>query len=60
MRRRSVLLVLSVLLIPIWFLAFPNQVATHAWFIDRILVWVVAAGFSLFLTAIAARYRSCA
>ncbi len=56
-RQRAVLLSLSVLPIPAWFLAFPNQVKTHAWFMDRIIVWVIAAGFSVFLLSIAARYR---
>ena len=56
-RQRAVLLSVSVLPIPLWFLAFPNQVETHAWFMDRIVVWLIAAGFSLFLMAIAARYR---
>ena len=59
MRQRAVLLAVSALPIPAWFLAFPNQVVTHAWFIDRIIVWVIAAGFSVFLMAIAARYRLC-
>ena len=56
-RQRAILLAVSVLPIPAWFLAFPNQVAMHAWFMDRIIVWVIAAGFSVFLLAIAARYR---
>jgi hypothetical protein len=56
-RQRAVLLAVSVLPIPLWFLAFPNQVETHAWFMDRIVVWVIAAGFSLFFMGIAARYR---
>ena len=55
-RQRAILLALSVLPIPAWFLAFPNQVAMHAWFMDRIIVWVIAAGFSVFLLAVAARY----
>jgi hypothetical protein len=36
-RQRAILLALSVLPIPAWFLAFPNQVAMHAWFMDRII-----------------------
>jgi len=56
-RRRTILLAVSVLPIPAWFMVFPNQVAIHAWFMDRIIVWVIAAGFSVFLLAIVARYR---
>ena len=56
-RQRSVLFAVSVLPVPAWFLAFPNQVAVHAWFMDRIIVWVIAAGFSVFFLAIAARYQ---
>jgi len=58
LRQRAVLLAMSVLPIPLWFLAFPNQVAIHAWFIDRIVVWLVAAGFSVFSLAIAAGHRA--
>ena len=58
LRQRAVLLACSVLPIPLWFLAFPNQVAIHAWFIDRVVVWVVAAGFALFSLAIATRHRA--
>jgi hypothetical protein len=56
-RQRAFLLASSVLPIPLWFLAFPNQVAIHAWFMDRIVVWVVAAGFAVFAMAMAARNR---
>ena len=56
-RQRSILLAVSVIPIPAWFLAFPNQVSEHAWFMDRIFVWVIAAGFSLFVLAITARYQ---
>jgi hypothetical protein len=58
MRQRAVLLVLSVLPIPAWFVAFPNHLLIHAWFMDRILVWPVAAGFGLFLLAVAARHAT--
>jgi hypothetical protein len=58
-RQRAILLAVSASPIPAWFLAFSNQTAVHAWFMDRIIVWVVAAGFSLFVLAIAARYRPC-
>jgi hypothetical protein len=54
-RQHAVLLAASVLPIPLWFLAFANQTAEHAWFIDRILVWPIAAGFGLFTLAIANR-----
>ena len=52
----AVLLALSVLPIVGWLVAFPNHFLVHAWFMDRILVWPVAAGFSLFLMAITTRY----
>ncbi|WP_037283351.1 hypothetical protein [Rubellimicrobium mesophilum] len=55
-RQRAILLAVSVVPIPAWFLAFSNQVAVHAWFMDRIIVWVIAAGGSLFVLAIASRY----
>jgi hypothetical protein len=46
-----------VLPIPLWCLVFINQVGNHAWFMDRILVWPIAAGFGLFVLAMTARGR---
>lgn len=54
-RQHAALLVMSVFPIPLWFLLFPNQAGLHAWFMDRIFVWPIAAGFGLFILAIAAR-----
>jgi hypothetical protein len=56
-RQRAILLAVSVMPIPAWFLAFSNQVAGHAWFMDRIIVWVIAAGAALFVLAIASKHR---
>jgi len=57
-RQQAGLLMSSMAPIPIWFALFPNQVGSHAWFMDRILVWPVAAGFALFVLAMAERGRS--
>jgi hypothetical protein len=54
-RQLATLLALSVLPIPMWLLVFINQAGTHAWFIDRILVWPIAAGYGLFVLAMATR-----
>jgi hypothetical protein len=51
-RQHAALLAVSVLPIPAWFLVFANQSAEHAWYMDRIFVWPVAAGFSLFVLAL--------
>ena len=59
-RQRAALLALQVLPIPVWFLAFSSQAGPHAWFMDRIVVWIIAAGFSLFVMAMTTRYRVCA
>ena len=56
-RQRAILLAVSVIPIPVWFLVFSHQVAVHAWFMDRIIVWVIAAGAALFVLAIATRYQ---
>lgn len=56
-RQHAALLAISVLPIPLWCLVFINQVGNHAWFMDRILVWPIAAGFGLFVLAMTARGR---
>jgi hypothetical protein len=56
-RQQAALLALSVLPIPLWCLVFINQVGNHAWFMDRILVWPIAAGFGLFMLAMVVRGR---
>lgn len=45
------LLAISNLPVVIWFALFQQHTIVHAWFMDRILVWFVASGFSLFLLA---------
>jgi hypothetical protein len=47
-----------VLPIPLWFLAFPNQVAIHAWFIDRLSSGWWLPGLRCFSLAIATRHRA--
>jgi hypothetical protein len=59
-RQQAALLAVSVLPIPIWLLVFINQAGPHAWFMDRILVWPIAAGFGLFALAMTARGRHAA
>ena len=56
-RQQAALLAISVLPIPLWFMVFINQVGNHAWFMDRILVWPIAAGFGLFFLAMTTRGR---
>jgi hypothetical protein len=51
-REQAILLALSSLIMPAWCLGFSNLMILHAWFTDRILVWVIAAGFGLFLLAL--------
>jgi hypothetical protein len=55
LRDRALILALSTLIIPAWCLLFSNLLINHAWFTDRILVWLVAAGFGLFFMALSAR-----
>jgi hypothetical protein len=57
-RQQGALLLSSMAPVPIWLALFPNQVESHAWYMDRILVWPVAAGFALFVLAMAERSRS--
>jgi hypothetical protein len=45
------LLLASILPIILWFLAFRQHTAIHAWFMARILVWPLIAGFALFALA---------
>lgn len=51
-RQHAALLAASVLPIPAWFILFANQTAEHAWYMDRILVWPIAAGFGLLVLSI--------
>ncbi|QDX25355.1 hypothetical protein FPZ54_04480 [Sphingomonas suaedae] len=47
----------SALVIPLWMVVFWQHTAQHAWFMDRILIWPMAAGFALFLMALIERER---
>lgn len=42
----------SALVIPLWMVTFWQHTAQHAWFMDRILIWPMAAGLVLFLMAV--------
>lgn len=48
----------SALVIPLWMVVFWQHTAQHAWFMDRILIWPMAAGFALFVMALIERERS--
>jgi hypothetical protein len=54
-RTKAVLLAVSCLPILLWFPIFRQHVIEHAWFMDRILVWLAISGFSLFALAISRR-----
>jgi hypothetical protein len=51
---RAILLALSTVPILLWFPLFWQHTIQHAWFMDRILVWIIAAGFWLFSEGLAA------
>ena len=53
-RTRATLLALSTLPIALWFPLFWQHTIQHAWFMDRILVWIIVAGFWLFSEGLAA------
>jgi hypothetical protein len=46
------LLALSVLPIVGWFAVFHQHTIIHAWFMDRMLVWIIVAGFGAYATAL--------
>ena len=52
-RIRATLLGLSTLPIALWFPLFWQHTIQHAWFMDRILVWIIVAGFWLFSEGLA-------
>ena len=54
-RFRAAAMAASAIVIPLWMVVFWQHTAQHAWFIDRILVWPMAAGFALFLMALLQR-----
>ena len=51
LRTRAWLIAASNLPIVLWFPLFWQHPIQHAWFMDRILVWILASGFALFLLA---------
>jgi hypothetical protein len=51
-RIKAVLIAASCLPIFLWFPIFRQHTMMHAWFMDRILVWIAISGFSLFALAI--------
>jgi len=56
-RLRAILLVLSTLVIVLWFPLFWQHTIEHSWFMDRILVWIIVVGFSLFAEGLAVPAR---
>jgi hypothetical protein len=55
-RDQALMLALSLAITPLWCLFFLNLMVLHAWFTDRIFVWLIAGGFSLFLLGLFARH----
>ncbi|MCW4460436.1 hypothetical protein OK349_01855 [Sphingomonas sp. BT-65] len=51
-RFRAVAMAGSAIVIPLWMVVFWQHTAQHAWFMDRILAWPMAAGFALFVMAL--------
>lgn len=56
-RFRAAALVASAIVIPLWMVTLWQHTAQHAWFMNRILIWPMAAGFSLYLLALIERGR---
>jgi hypothetical protein len=57
LRQRAIALIGSMLVPPLWMVGFWQHTAEHAWFMDRILVWIIAAGSALFVLALGERAR---
>ena len=57
-RDQALMLALSLTITPLWCLFFLNLMIFHAWFTDRIFVWLIAGGFGLFLLGLFARQRT--
>lgn len=57
-RYRAAALLGSMLVPPLWMVVFWQHTAQHAWFMDRILVWNIAAGALLFILAMGWRTRA--
>lgn len=51
-RDRAVALAASALVPPLWLVIFWQHSSEHAWFMDRLLTWPIAAGVALFLLAV--------
>ena len=51
------LLLVSNAPIAIWLVAFWHHTIVHAWFMDRIFVWTLATGFSLFAMGLFHRWQ---
>lgn len=56
-RLRANAIAASMLVPPLWLVALWQHSAQHAWFMDRILAWDIAAGAMLFALAIGADAR---
>jgi len=56
-RLRAILWASSTLAIALWFPLFWQHTIEHSWFMDRILVWIIVVGFSLFAEGLAAPAR---
>ncbi len=52
LREQALVLALSLAITPLWCLFFLNLMIQHAWFTDRIFVWLIAGGFGLFFLAV--------
>ncbi|MEO8176085.1 MAG: hypothetical protein ABI626_05435 [Sphingomicrobium sp.] len=51
-RSQALMLALSLIIPPLWCVFFLNLMINHAWFTDRIFVWLIAGGFSLFFLSL--------
>jgi len=51
-RLRAVALLGSMIVPPLWMVIFWQHTSEHAWFMDRILVWLIAAGGALFVLSL--------
>lgn len=52
LRLRATALAASAIVIPAWMVLMWQHTAQHAWFMDRILIWILVAGWGLFLLAL--------
>ncbi|MEO6255744.1 MAG: hypothetical protein ABIO69_02945 [Sphingomicrobium sp.] len=54
-RGQALMLALSLFIPPLWCVFFLNLMINHSWFTDRIFVWLIAGGFSLFFLDLLSR-----